>query len=200
MAVHTKHPANLWAGYIAKGLRLELAVCCLSLATVALVGLQVWQTWRGVPIHYIPPGGPGESLPGHIPDGYALDYASRWLMRRYTFTPATFPQVAAAVQLGLHPSLGVAFKAQSDKERALVKEYALASQLEVTSAEMRARTSAQLTVALRGTRTVWVGGKEARQEPLEAEMQLVPWTPLHTPVGLIVQGVKITPAFTVSGH
>ena len=74
-------PANLWGHLAAKAARLELAVGLLSLAVLLLGGTLAWYAWHGLPVHYIPPGGPGLSQPGVIPDAVATDYASRWLTR-----------------------------------------------------------------------------------------------------------------------
>ena len=64
-------PANLWGHLAAKAARLELAVGLLSLTVLLLGGTLAWQAWHGLPVHYIPPGGPGVSQPGVIPDAVA---------------------------------------------------------------------------------------------------------------------------------
>ena len=55
--------------------RLEVAVGLLSLSVLLLVSVGAWAVWHGLPIHYIPPGGPGVSQPGVIPDVVATEYA-----------------------------------------------------------------------------------------------------------------------------
>ena len=47
-----------------------------------LGGTLAWYALTGLPVHYIPPGGPGLSQPGVIADAVATDYASRWLRSR----------------------------------------------------------------------------------------------------------------------
>ena len=56
-------------------MRLEAAVLLLASAVLVLAGVIGWYVVRGVPVHYIPPGGPGLSQPGSIPDAVALDFA-----------------------------------------------------------------------------------------------------------------------------
>ena len=91
-------PVNLWGHLAAKAARLELAVGLLSLTVLLLGGTLAWYAWHGLPVHYIPPGGPGLSQPGVIPDALATDYASRWLTARYTFTPATVKTAHAQIR------------------------------------------------------------------------------------------------------
>jgi hypothetical protein len=196
--VHTA-PANLWGQLTAKVARLELAVGALSLTVLLLAGVLAWSTVQGVPIHYIPPGGPGVSQPGVMPDAVATDYASRWLMRRYTFTPATVKTAHAEIVPALHPSLSVAFTVQAEREAAFVKEHQLASQVAITTALVRRRAADGVTVALDGTRSVFIGGQQVRDEPLHAELTVVPWVNQGHPAGLVVSRVTITPTLSASG-
>src|SRR5205807_2093275 len=105
-----------------------------------LVSIGAWYALHGLPVHYIPPGGPGLSQPGVIPDAVATDYAARWLKARYTFTPATVKTAHAEVLTALQPSLMVAFKAQAEREATLVKEVQLSTQVAITTAIVTHRT------------------------------------------------------------
>jgi len=192
-------PVNLWGHLTAKAARLELAVAALSLTVLLLGGTLAWYALHGLPVYYIPPGGPGLSQPGIIGDAVATDYASRWLTSRYTFTPATVKTAHAEILAALHPSLTVAFKAQAEREAALVKEHQLATQVAITAATVTRRTPTQLTVTLEARRTVWIGGQQVREEPLQAELTVVPWWSQGHPAGLVVSKVGITPALSVSG-
>ena len=60
-------PANLWGHLAAKAARLELAVGLLSLTVLLLGGTLAWYAWHGLPVHYIPPGGPGPLAAGGDP-------------------------------------------------------------------------------------------------------------------------------------
>ena len=143
-------PVNLWGHLAAKAARLELAVGVLSLTVLLLGGTLAWYAWHGLPVHYIPPGGPGLSQPGVIPDAVATDYASRWLTARYTFTPATVKVAHAQILTALHPSLTVAFTAQAEREATLVKEVQLSTQVTITTATVTHRTPQEVTVRLDG--------------------------------------------------
>src|SRR4029450_7758293 len=43
----------------------------------------------GLPVYFVPPGGPGIARPGDIPDEAAQDVASRWLQARNGIHPET---------------------------------------------------------------------------------------------------------------
>ena len=192
-------PVNLWGHLAAKTARLELAVGVLSLAVLLLGGTLAWYAWHGLPVHYIPPGGPGLSQPGVIPDAVAADYASRWLTARYTFTPATVTMAHAQIRLALHPSLTVAFTAQAEREATLVKEVQLSTQMTITRATVLHRTALEVTVRLDGHRTIWIGGQQVRDEPVHADLTVVPWLAAGQPAGLVVARVTLTPTLSASG-
>ena len=192
-------PANLWGHLAAKAARLELAVGVLSFTVLLLGGTLAWYAWHGLPVHYIPPGGPGLSQPGVIPDAVATDYASRWLTARYTFTPATVTTAHTEMATTLHPRLTVAFKAQADREATLVKEVQLSTQVAISTATVTRRAPQEVTVGLEAHRTIWIGGQQVREEPLRAEITVVPWLASGHPRGLVVARVTLTPALRAAG-
>ena len=193
-------PANLWGHLTAKAARLEVAVIALSLAVVVLGGTLAWYALTGLPVHYIPPGGPGLSQPGVIPDAVATDYASRWLRSRYTFTPATVKVAHAEILTAVHPSLTIAFKVQAEREATLVKEVQLSTQVAITTAAVTRRTPQEVTVSLDARRAVWIGGQQVREEPLQAALTVVPWLTHGEPSGLVVSRVTTSPALSASGQ
>ncbi len=192
-------PVDLWGGLTAKVVRLELAVGVLSLTVLLLGGSLAWSRYQGMPVYFIPPGGPGVARPGVLPDLVATDYATQWLERRYTFTPATLKTAHSTIQSTLHPSLLVAFTAQAEREQALVREHQLASQLTVESATVQRRDDARVAVTLTAKRAVYIGGRQVREEPVQATLTVVPWVGSGRPTGLAVAQVQISPAFTVTG-
>jgi hypothetical protein len=192
-------PANLWGHLAAKAARLELAVGLLSLTVVLLGGTLAWYAWHGLPVHYIPPGGPGLSQPGVIPDAVATDYASRWLTARYTFTPATVKAAHAQILTALHPSLTVAFTAQAEREATLVKEAQLSTQVMIATATVTRRMPQEVTVRLEARRTIWIGGQQVRDEPVHADLTVVPWLAAGAPAGLVVVRVTMTPTLSAPG-
>ena len=192
-------PANLWGHLAAKAARLELAVGLLSLAVLLLGGTLAWYAWHGRPVHYIPPGGPGLSQPGVIPDAVATDYASRWLTARFTFTPATVKVAHAQILTALHPTLTMAFMAQTEREATLVKEVQLSTQVVIATATVTRRMPQEVTVRLEARRTIWIGGQQVRDEPLQAELTVLPWLAAGAPAGLVVVRVTMTPTLSASG-
>jgi hypothetical protein len=171
----TTDPVNLWGALAAKIVSQQCVIGCLSLALAFVGGAYAWDTYQGKEVYFVPPGGPGLARPGVIPDAAASDYASRWLMRRYTFTPATIKAAHAEIGATLHPSVTVTFEAQAKREAVMVKETQLATQVQVTETTVSRRAHGQVVVALQGIRTVWIGGQQVREEPIQAEMTLAPW-------------------------
>ena len=192
-------PVNLWGSLTAKTARLELAVAALSLTVLLLGGTLVWYALHGLPVYYIPPGGPGLAQPGVIGDAVATDYASRWFTARYTFTPATVKMAHADVLAALHPSLTVAFKAQAEREVTLVKEAQLSTQVAITTTAVTRRAPQEVTVSLDARRTIWIGGQQVRDEPVHADITVVPWYSQGHPASLVVARVTITPTLSASG-
>jgi hypothetical protein len=89
---------------------------------------------------------------------------------RYTFTPSTLKTAHAEILAALHPSLTVAFKAQAEREAALVKEHQISTQVTINTVTVTRRAPDQITVTLDARRTVWVGGQQVGEEPLQAEL------------------------------
>ena len=164
-------PVHLWGHLAAKAARLELAVGLLSLTVLLLGGTLTWYAWHGLPVHYVPPGGPGLSQPGVIPDTVATDYASRWLTARYTFTPATVKVAHAQIRTALHPILTVAFTAQAEREATLVKDVQLSTQMAILTATVIHRRPQEVTVRLEAQRTIWIGGQQVRDEEAEPRQE-----------------------------
>lgn len=193
-------PADIWKYQTTRIGRLEGAVCCLSLGVMLLAGIIVWYVWHGLPIHYIPPGGPGISQPGVIPDAVATDYASRWLHIRYTFTPSTVKQSHQDILPTLHPSLQLAFKQKAERDVLMIKEAQLSAAIVLSSATVTQRSYEQMRVALEAKRLVWIGGQQIREEPLHADITMMPWLYQGQPAGLVVTQISVNPALTVSGQ
>jgi hypothetical protein len=193
-------PINLLGYQQAQIARLTVTLGVVSFAVALLGSILAWQAWHGLPIHYLPPGGPGLSQPGVIPDTVALDYASRCLRARYTFTPSTIKAAHAEFLTCLHPTLTVTFKAQVEREAMMVKTVQLSTQVAILESTVLKKASDAVTVRLDGQRTIWIGGQQVREEPIQAEMVLVPWITHGLPAGLVVARVNMTPALSASGQ
>ena len=90
------------------------------------------------------------------------------------------------IRPALHPSLTVAFTAQAEREATLVKEVQLSTQVTITTATVTHRTAQEVTVRLEARRTIWIGGQQVRDEPVHAELTVVPWLAAGQPAGLVV--------------
>jgi hypothetical protein len=191
-------PVDLLGHQQARLARLEVAVGVLSLSVLLLVSIGAWAVWHGLPIHYIPPGGPGVSQPGVIPDVVATEYASRWLTARYTFTPATVKTAHAAMLQALHPRLTVAFQAHAEREAVLVRDAQLSTQVGIQQAVVTQRVGSEVAVHLTAMRTIWVGGQQVREEPIQADLTVAPWWSQANPAGLVVTRIAIVPAFSAA--
>lgn len=176
-----------------------VAILCACLA-LGHLGLEGWRTWRGIPIHYVPPGGAGISLPGVIPDSAATDVASRCLVARYTFMPMTIKTLHRDFLLCLHPGLHADFRAKAEKEAMMVKEHQMSGQLAITSATVTQRTTQGITVTLEGLRAVWVGSMEVREEAVKATAVVVPWIAQGHPRGLVLSDLRVTPVLSPHGR
>jgi hypothetical protein len=194
--VTEKTPAALWGDVTARSARLEMGVVLLALAVLLLGGAHVWRAVQGTPVYFVPPGGPGLARPGTVPDGAAIDYASRWLERRYTFTPATATVMQRDILATLHPTLTTAFHAQVEREALLIKEKKVAAQVAVLSTAVAGRSGLAVTVTVQALRSVFVGGAQVKDEDMRAEITVMPW-PVHgPPEGLVVTKVSLTPPLT----
>ena len=93
----------------------------------------------------------------------------------------------------------MAFSAQAEREATLVKEIQLSTQVAISTAAVTHRTPQEVTVRLDARRTVWIGGQQVREEPVQATMTVVPWLAAGQPVGLVVARVTLTPTLSASG-
>ena len=51
---------------------------------------------------------------------------------------------------------------------------------------MTRRTAQEVTVRLEARRTIWIGGQQVRDEPVHADLTVVPWLAAGHPAGLVV--------------
>ena len=64
---------------------------------------------------------------------------------------------------------------------------------------MTRRTPQEVTVRLEARRTIWIGGQQVRDEPVQADLTVVPWLAAGHPAGLVVARVTMTPTLSASG-
>jgi hypothetical protein len=53
-------------------------------------------------------------------------------------------------------------------------------------------------VRLDARRTIWIGGQQVRDEPVQADLTVVPWLSSGQPAGLVVARVTMTPVLSAS--
>ena len=192
----TTTPLNIFGQQQALVIRLVFALVASGVVNVLLGGVCAWQVLHGQAVYFIPPGGPGLAQPGMIPDGAAIDYATRWLETRYTFTPAQLKARQAAIRATLHPRLSVEFDVAAEKEAKLVKDYKLSNRTTVLHADVTHRAGTAVMVTLDALREVMVGDVQTREEPLHGEITVVPWLAHGQAAGMVV--VKVTGFVAVS--
>jgi hypothetical protein len=153
-----------------KAIHVLQPLVCLFFASI--IG---WYVWHGLPVHYIPEGGPGYSKPGVLPEAMARDFAERFARARFTFTPDTFKLAIEECLRWVHPELRVRFKVDAEEEERRVRKEQLSSQVHFTQRQVTPGRRDTAKVVLLGVRSVWVGEGLLREEPLRAEVTLVPW-------------------------
>jgi hypothetical protein len=181
------HPPvlNFWGHLTTRNLWLSVGVALLGLAFLIDASLRVYEMVVGMPVYFVPPGGPGVSRPGVIPDGSATDYAARWFQERYTFTPETIDQVHTALKANLHPSLSVAWEVQRKEEAKAIKQAKMSSQGTVYHSQvLLPREDTRVTVQVTGIQTIMIGQERVDQVTPTLTLVLVPWVSSGTPVGL----------------
>lgn len=179
-----KHLLTFWGHLTTRNLWLSMGVPVLALCFLADTGLRVRDALVGVPVHFVPPGGPGVSRPGVIPDASATDYAERWFQERYTFTPETFDQIALHLKANLHPTLSVQWDVQRKDEAKAIKQAKMSSQGTPFHSTIVTRTDTEVTVRVTGIQTVIIGQERVSQETPTVTMVLSPWVSSGTPVGI----------------
>ena len=137
---------------------------------------------------------------GTFPDAVALDFAGRWLARRYTFVPATLKGLFQEMAATVHPQLGLPLKAQLEHEAPWITEHNVSCQLGIVEARVLRRTGTQVTVSLGAVRRLWVGKQALHDTDVQAELTLHPTLPTAlNPAGLLVVQVATRPALTPPG-
>ncbi len=191
---------DYWGQAVVQVRRLQGAVVALAVAVAALSVAVLLPILAGTPVHYIPPGGPGVSLPGVIPDEAATDYASRWLVVRYSFTEATVRDAHREVAKGLHPTMRTAFEKQAEQEVLVVKEHQLATQLTMRHAQVLGRAGEEVRVQVQAVRAIYVGKALVREEEVAGELGVLPWVAQGHPRGLVISRIKLSPSLGVTGQ
>ena len=188
---------DYWGTLQAKLIRLEVAVVLLAGAAAGLAGLTVWRAVQPPPIYYIPASvGPGLLTPGDIPETLAADFAQQIILVLYNITPATAALAHQAVSKYFHPQLLMTFQVQAERERQIIQDEAISSQLSIRTAVVT-HDQDQRRISMTAMRRVYVGKLAVRDEEVQARVTLLPVRPSAlNPYGLIVRDLQVTPSLT----
>jgi hypothetical protein len=170
-----------------------------GLALAGSIALNLWFFWGGVPVYFVPPGGPGIVRPGVIPDEAAQDLASRWLQARYGYTHETIDLVQAQGKALLHPSMHADYESKTASEKKLVKEKQVTSLITIHDSVVTDRgDGTRLVVRLRAVRTVLLGGVQLPSEVLQPQITVIPYVVRGTVTGLGISAIQEMPSLSTT--
>ena len=179
-----------------KALSLILAIAVAGLSVAVALPL-----YRGTPIHYIPPGGPGLSRPGELSEGYAADFASRWLRARYSFTPETIQAAHKEIIPALHPTVQDAFRKGAEQEARKVRAGKLGSHLTVLVEGLSTkRVGQEVLVGIVAIRSIYKEKVHLRDEEVRGVVGVVSWVGEGHQRGAMITRVELEPKFGEVGE
>ena len=174
-------------------LRLEAACGLLALLCVLLAGLLLWDRAAGLPICYGTASvAPGLVVPNQVPDAYARALAEQIVLVLYNTTPATAGAAHARVAALFHPHLLSVFRIRAARERELMQEHDLSTQLTIRET-LVGRAGGGPAVRIEALRRVFAGALPIRDEELGAVLrfQRAQPSPIN-PWGLVLVGLEFT--------
>ena len=113
-------------------LRLEAATGLLALACVLLACMLLWQRLSGLPVCYgAAQVAPGLVIPNEVPDAFVKALSEQIALVLYNVTPETAEAAHERVAQLFHPQLLGIFQARSERERVMLREHNLSTQLSI---------------------------------------------------------------------
>ena len=169
-----------------------------SLANVLLLAMMCkFVFW---PQAYItPPGGPGLVKAGVANDKTVKDYAQRWFLNRWNWKIDTYKQVQDAVLETIHPASAARVKAELEQDFRLIRDLKMSAQTSWVETQILSRKGEVVTVVVRGRRTLYIGGREEPEEPIEEKLVLTLWYENGEPTGLVAIPGPTKPGLKSSG-
>lgn len=150
--------------------------------------------WHGVE-------GPGMLTANEISDGYATDWAARFLETRYSFQPnETLKESQDRIKRWIHPDLLKRYEVEFEAEEKMVKQAQLGTQTTVIQQSVTKRVEDVIHVHLVALRTVTIGDRKNRMEDLVADLALRPYPPQGRAARLVLANIALTPKLTLSGQ
>jgi len=174
-------------------LRLEAATGLLALACLLLGGLVLWQRLSGLPVCYgAAQVAPGLVIPNEVPDAFVKALSEQIVLVLYNVTPETAEAAHERVAQLFHPQLLGIFQARSERERVMLREHNLSTQLSIRNTVV-GRFGAGYGARIDALRRVFAGTLPIRDEELGVTLrfQRVQPGPLN-PWGLAVTGMEFT--------
>ena len=178
-------------------LRLETAAGLLALACVVLSVLVLWQRLSGLPVCYgTAEVAPGLVIPNEVPDAFVKALSEQVVLVLYNITPETAAAAHDRVAQLFHPQLLGIFKARSERERAMMREHNLSTQLSIRNTVV-GRFSGGYGARIDALRRVFAGTLPIRDEELGVTLrfQRVQPSPIN-PWGLSLIGLEFTDPLT----
>ena len=174
-------------------LRLEAATGLLALACLLLAGMLLWQRLSGLPVCYgTAQAAPGLVIPNEAPDAFVKALSEQIALVLYNITPQTAEAAHAKVAQLFHPQLLGIFQARAERERVMMHEHNLSTQLSIRNTVV-GRFGAGYGARIDALRRVFAGTLPIRDEELGVTLrfQRVQPSPLN-PWGLAVTGLEFS--------
>ena len=178
-------------------LRLETAAGLLALVCVVLSVLVLWQRLSGLPVCYgTAEVAPGLVIPNEVPDAFVKALAEQVVLVLYNITPETAKAAHERVARLFHPQLLGIFKARAEREREMMREHNLSTQLSIRNTVV-GRFSGGYGARIDALRRVFAGTLPIRDEEIGVTLrfQRVQPSPIN-PWGLSLIGLEFTEPLT----
>ena len=174
-------------------LRLETATGLLALACVLLACMLLWQRLSGLPVCYgTAQVAPGLVIPNEVPDAFVKALSEQIALVLYNITPQTAEAAHEKVAQLFHPQLLGIFKARAERERVMLREHNLSTQLSIRNTVV-GKFGGGYGARIDALRRVFAGTLPIRDEELGVTLrfQRVHPSPLN-PWGLAVTGLEFS--------
>ena len=174
-------------------LRLEAATGLLALACLLLACMLLWQRLSGLPVCYgTAQAAPGLVIPNEVPDAFVKALSEQIALVLYNITPQTAEAAHDKVAQLFHPQLLGIFQARAERERVMMREHNLSTQLSIRNTVV-GRFGGGYGARIDALRRVFAGTLPIRDEELgvTVRFQRVQPSPLN-PWGLAVTGLEFS--------
>ena len=188
-----KQLPDLFGAGEVRTLRLEAATGLLALACVLLACMLLWQRLSGLPVCYgTTQVTPGLVIPNEVPDAHVRALSEQIALVLYNVTPETAEAAHDKVAPLFHPQLLGIFRARAERERAMLREHDLSTQLSIRNTVV-GRFGGGYGARIDAVRRVYAGTLPIRDEELGVTLrfQRVQPGPLN-PWGLAVTGLEFS--------